>query len=101
MPLLDLATVTHETFSALAGQAFQVSKPQVFVSLELAECRPLGSRRSEGSRLPFSLTFRGAPGLRLPQGIHRFESAQTGAFEIFITQIADGPAGSEFEAIFN
>ncbi len=103
MELLDLTTVTHETFLPYVGQTFQVSVPSTAsksVPLELVGIRELGRRLPDGKRSPFSLDFLGVSGLRLPQGTYRFENGDTGAFEIFITQHGDGPQGSEFGAVF-
>jgi len=38
--------------------------------------------------------------LRLPQGIRGLTCEGLGEIELFITQVADGPQGAEFEAIF-
>ena len=103
MELLDLATATHETFAPFVGQTFQVSLPtgpSKSVPLEMTGVREMGEPWPGGKRRPFALDFRGLPGVRLPQGIHRFQNAAETAFEIFIVQLADGPQGSEFEAVF-
>lgn len=94
---LPLKTLTHEFFSSLVQQTFSVSQAQ----LTLSGVKVLGPKRGEVTREPFSLLFSGAPQLRLSQGIHRFEIDGIGALEIFITQVGDGPRGSEFEAIFS
>lgn len=99
--MLDLATATLDTFAPFKSQSFQVTGPNVSVSLELVEVRSLGPRLPISQRDPFVLSFRGAPGLRIPQRIYHFENPTLGAMEIFITQVADGPNGSEFEAVFN
>jgi hypothetical protein len=36
----------------------------------------------------------------MPQGIYRLKNDTLGELEIFITQLADGAQGSEFEAVF-
>ncbi len=99
MELLDLATAQLSTFQAWAGQSFQLAGLANPVALELAQCRSIVSPWPGGKREAFALDFRGAPGLRLPQSIYRFEN-DNAAFEIFITQVGDGPKGSEFEAVF-
>jgi hypothetical protein len=51
-------------------------------------------------RDPFSVIFTGPQGLRVPQGTYQFECETLGEIGMFITQVADGANGSEFEAIF-
>ena len=70
------------------------------VSLELIEVKVLGHRRTEAIRDPFSLTFQGEAGWRLPQGIYPLEHEAIGLLEIFLTQVGDGKNGSLVEAIF-
>lgn len=94
--MLDLATATHAQFEACLNQPFALQP-----ALVLAEVRALGAARSGTTRAPFALTFRGAPGLRIPQQIHHLENATLGALEIFLVQTGDGPGGSFFEAVFN
>ena len=98
--MISLETLEHATFAPLIDQPFTVVVGDQSTGLELAEATLLGPRRAGAGRDPFSLTFRGAPGLRLPQGIYRLEQSILGTMEIFITQIGDGPQGSRFEAIF-
>lgn len=99
MELLDLATAELATFLPWVGRSFQLAGLPAPVTLELAQCRPMGAPWPGGKREPFALDFLGTPGLRLPQHIYRFESESI-AFEIFISQVGDGPKGSEFEAVF-
>jgi hypothetical protein len=92
----------HAVFEPLVGNVFVVSVPggSKSVELTLVEAKGLGNRRGDAKRDPFSLLFRGPAGLRLPQGIYRFEHAALGAMEIFVTQVAAKPEGGEFEAVF-
>jgi hypothetical protein len=94
--MLPLDPLTCETFTALAGQIFTSGE----VSLTLHIVKKLGNKHQEALRDPFSLLFHGPQGLRLGQGIYRLKNECLGELEIFITQVADGPKGSEFEAIF-
>ena len=98
--MIDLATVTLETFAPLVGQSFEVTGPGGSVTLRLAAAQSLGRHWPEARRDPFALRYHGAPALRLPQGIYRFEHPQTGVLEIFITQTGAGAKASEFEAVF-
>jgi len=99
--IIPLETVVHGTFAPLTGHAFITAAPDgASVALELSEARKLGHKRPEAARDPFSLTFVGPPGLRLPQGIYRFSCEALGELDLFITQLADGPQRAVFEAIF-
>ena len=91
-----LETLTHGHFVPLVGQVFQSGD----VSLTLESAKLLGHKRAGALRDPFSLSFRGAPGLRLPQATYRLTNDTLGELEIFITQVGDGPQGADFEAIF-
>jgi hypothetical protein len=98
--MIALETICHTTFESILGERLAMETPAGVVDLRLVEVRLLGSARPGAPREPFALLFRGVPGLRIPQGIRRFEFPTLGAAEFFITQVADGADGSEFEAVF-
>jgi hypothetical protein len=98
--MTPLESVSQETFAPLVGQAFTATTTDGQVELHLAEVKLLGHKRDQATRDPFSLAFRGKPGLRLPQGTYQLNCGSLGEIGIFITQVADGAKGSEFEAIF-
>lgn len=98
--MIPLETVDHDTFAPLTGHVFTVTIDSGRVEIRLSEVKKLGHRRTDASRDPFSLLFRGPHGLRLPQGTYLFGCEALGEIELFITQVADGPQGAEFEAIF-
>lgn len=99
--MIPLNNVSWETFAPLEGHSFRVISSGVGVELVLKSVTKFGHSFPGGTRDPFSLLFRGAQGLRLPQGVYQFSCDELGEIEIFITQVADGPVGAEFEAIFN
>jgi hypothetical protein len=101
MPVLDLATVTVDTFAPAIGQTFEVVFTDGRLPLTLAEARPIGAAMKPEMRAPFALTLHGKPGLRLPQRIYALENVSLGAFEMFLVQVADDAEASKFEAIFN
>jgi hypothetical protein len=98
--MIPLETVRHETFAPLIGMALVAMTANGRIELRLAEAKLLGHKRDEATRDPFSLTFRGVQGLRLTQGTYPIICEALGEIQIFITQVADGAKGSEFEAIF-
>jgi hypothetical protein len=97
---IPLESLACETFAPLTGEAFTTTAGNVPIELRLGEVKKLGHRRSDATRDPFSISFLGPQGLRLPQGIYPFSHATLGTIEMFITQVGDGARGSEFEAIF-
>jgi hypothetical protein len=98
--MLDLAQVQCADFAPRVNQDFQIvfSDGTLVLQLFAAHTReaPEGATRD-----PFTLTFRGPPELRLPQGIYRMSNAQLGEMEIFLVQIAADQTSSTFEAVFN
>ncbi len=99
-PKFDLLTATADVFTPLIGQVFEVVFPDGRLPWTLAEVRPLGPIGQGRNRAPFSLTFHGAPTLRLPQHIYRLEHATLGTLEIFVVPIAGDAGATKFEAIF-
>jgi hypothetical protein len=98
--MLDLAKVQCSDFASGVNQDFEIATGGAPVVLQLSDARPRD--RPEGAtRDPFTLTFRGAPELRLPQGIYKMNNAQVGEMEIFLVQIAADQTSSTFEAVFN
>jgi hypothetical protein len=83
-------------FAAQLHTQFKVGEPPVI--LELAEVNE--KETPPGVEL-FFLVFRGPRSPRLTQGIHRFEHAVLGAFDLFITAIAGDDQGISYEAVFN
>lgn len=101
MDMISLDAVESSTFSILNEKQFLLETTSSSIDLILEQIRDLGNRRPDAPRDPFALSFRGKSGIRLPQGIYRLSHPELGSLEIFLTQNADGPNGSEFEAIFN
>jgi len=99
--MLDLATVTADTFTPLIGQTFEAVFSDGRLPLSLAEVRPLGAARLGAPRAPFALTFHGDAKLRLPQHIYRLEHPALEAAEMFLVQISGDANATKFEAVFN
>jgi hypothetical protein len=98
--MLDLATARCEQFAACLNQDFQIVVTDGTLAVKLFEARPREALPGI-SREPFTLTFRGPPPLRLPQGIYQMSNATVGEMEIFLVQIAADETSSTFEAVFN
>ena len=98
--MLDLAKVQCADFASCLNQDFQIVFTDGTLTVKLIGANPRTA--PEGAlRDPFTLTFLGAPGLRLPQRIYRLTNAQLGEMEIFLVQIAADQTSSTFEAVFN
>lgn len=98
--MISLENLHHQDFAALAGQPFKLKAGGREVDLILQQAVLLGHKRQGAAREPFSLTFRGLKGWRLPQGIYLLAHESLGEMELFLTQTADTASGSEFEAVF-
>lgn len=97
--MLDLAKIQCADFAAYVNQDFEITTSAGPLVLQLVEARPRTA--PDAGRDPFTLTFRGPPPLRLPQGIYRLNNAQMGEMEIFLVQIAADETSSTIEAVFN
>ena len=98
--MLDLAKVQCADFSPCVNQDFEIATTGIPLVLQLFEARPREALPGI-MREPFTLTFRGPPPLRLPQGIYKMSNATIGEMEIFLVQIAADETSSTFEAVFN
>lgn len=98
--MLDLAKVQRSDFAPCVNQDFEIATSGAPLVLRLFEARPRETQPGM-TREPFTLTFRGPPPLRLPQGIFRMSNATIGEMEIFLVQIAADESSSTFEAVFN
>jgi hypothetical protein len=92
-----------DTFAPHVGEAFDVVLGEASAGLTLIEARPLpvAGVVSGLLRLPFSLLFRSASMIVLPQKIYRLKNAGLGALDIFLVPIARDGAGIVYEAVFN
>ena len=100
-----LNTVTKEAFAAHLNTEFvlipEAGSP---VPMTLLQVTGLGNPSSPAStaspRAPFSIVFRAAPNVRLPQRIYRLEHDAMGVMNIFIVPIGPDAQGMRFEAVF-
>jgi hypothetical protein len=96
-----LADFSLDTFAPLVGSLFHVTVPPEIdargtVELELAAARGLGTDARS-----FVLTFRGAAGTFVPQGMFPFAHPRLGSFEMFVSPTARTADGFTTEAVFN
>lgn len=106
--LLDLGTVTRETFAPYVDTPWRihVSDDEV-VEARLVEAAEWGTesvRKAVESgrrkRMPFRLTFLGPAGKVLQQRMYRVEHDAAGAFEPFLVTVGPDVDGMMYESIF-
>jgi hypothetical protein len=91
--------LTHDRFSACVHQTFRIGPETGGVEAELVEARKLGDGGPR--RDPFSLLFRTAPNLVLPQKIYPVSHPQLGTVEIFLVPVGPDSTGMLHQAVFN
>lgn len=100
-----LDKITHETFTAHVASKFQMElAPGNGIEAQLLEVNPLAENRLPAGverRTPFSLLFRVASGIRVPQRIYPLAHPQLGRLDIFLVPVRQDPEGLVLEAIFN
>ena len=86
-------------FQPRVGHRFTVVQNEGDLGLELVNVQtlPAHSRRQE----PFKLLFRGPRQPVLPQRIYTLAHADLGQLVIFLVPVQGGPAGIDYEAVFN
>ncbi len=98
--MLALDKVTRADFEPVLQQDFELITGTGGITLTLAEIHAgFGSHKDRAE--PFTLVFRGAPPLRLPQSIYPLQNTTLGQMELFLVQVAANDEGSFFEAVFN
>ncbi len=95
-----MTDLTHEQFAKCLNQTFRISHQDQDHETQLIEVTKLGSVDREGGREPFSLLFRGADDLNLPQGNYQVAHDDLEAGEIFLVPLGPGKEGMLYEAIF-
>ncbi|TXC73029.1 long-chain fatty acid--CoA ligase [Sphingomonas ginsenosidivorax] len=89
-----------QNFAAAVGEEFALDLGTASVALALVEAKPL-SHGAGGLRHPFSLVFRAASHVVLPQKIYSLANATLGRHGIFLVPIGRDPAGVLYQAVFN
>jgi hypothetical protein len=92
-----------DTFAPRLGEAFDITLGEASAPLTLIDAQPLPAAGPVGGllRSPFSLLFRSASMVVLPQKIYRLKNDSLGALDIFLVPIARDGAGVVYQAVFN
>lgn len=92
-----------QDFAAAANQTFDLGMgADTTIPLTLVEVKPLTPTVMAGQvRAPFSLMFRSASPIVLPQQIYSLRNAVIGALQIFLVPVARDREGILYQAVFN
>lgn len=93
----DFAPAVGDTFLLDAGDPGRLELELVEARLHDPDAPP---EAPDGTRAPFTLTFRGPVDPVLPQRIYGLEHESLDPIEIFIVPIARDDAGTTYEAVF-
>ncbi|WP_420137977.1 DUF6916 family protein [Sphingomonas sp.] len=102
--MLDLASVSSETFQPHVGSAFELDHPEQKESFTLVEVEPLAARDHPFTTRPsFSLFFNGSSTqIQFNQQILPLKHDVLGAMRIFFVPIAQNADGTiRYQALFN
>jgi len=91
-----------QSFAAAAHQGFDLSLGESTLMLTLVEVKPLPPHPFPGMmREPFSLMFRSASLVVLPQRLYRLRHAAMGAIDMFLVPVARDAQGVLYQAVYN
>jgi hypothetical protein len=97
-----MALLSVENFAAVAKQFFDLALGESSVPLTLVEVQPLPVNPYPGMmRAPFSLLFRTASQVVLPQKLYNLKNDKLGRLEIFLVPVARDREGVLYQAVFN
>jgi hypothetical protein len=97
-----LAVLQFESFSPHLGSTFELQLGESTIGLTLTQATKAQTQVYPGMvREPFSLIFRSASAVVLPQRIYPFKHASMGALNIFIVPVGREPQGIVYQAVFN
>lgn len=91
-----------DQFAGRLNETFNVEMEHGRVPFVLVEARPLSDQvPPELARGPFSLLFRHASAIALPQRIYDMQHSVVGEFGIFLVPVARDGDGFLYQAVFN
>jgi hypothetical protein len=98
----EMGIVTLDHFARCVGEGFEIDMGTASILFTLTEARPLPEQGFAGMmRTPFSLLFRSASKVLLPQQIYRLKNTTLGILDIFLVPVARDKEGILYQAIFN
>lgn len=91
-----------QNFAGAANQEFEISIGETAMTVTLIEVKPLQQRGYPGMmREPFSLLFKSASPVILPQKMYRMKNPAIGALDMFLVPIAREGTAIVYQAVFN
>ena len=97
-----MSVIQVEDFAKTANTNFELSLGETSMTLTLVDIKPMKAQPFPGMlRQPFSLIFRSATPLVLPQRIYRLTNAATGPMDIFLVPIGRDAQGVSYQAVYN
>lgn len=92
---------THASFAACVNDTFRLVAGETHHAAVLVEAKALGpGARAAREVERFSLVFRTAPEVVLPQRVYRLEHDSLGALDLFLVPIGPDGEGMCYEAVF-
>ena len=91
---------SFDRFSACLNQVFHLESGNASIDLTLISVDPHASQADNTPTSAYSLVFKSAPGIQLPQSRYRISHADHGEFELFIVPIGEDDSGVRYEAVF-
>jgi hypothetical protein len=93
---------TLATFSPHVGQKFRLAQEGgEALEMELVEAEALRSHPGAPRQDPFSLVFRGPPGVNLGQGMQTLTHPETGEVALFLVPVGQSGQSVLYQAVFN
>jgi hypothetical protein len=98
-----LDTFTVDTFRPRIGEEFRfVVDGRYYMPARLADVTTWGGERGrQRARVPFTLLFRAAPGMHIPQDTYPVLNENMQPFELFLVPIEPDAQGPRYEAVFS
>ncbi|MES2987571.1 MAG: hypothetical protein V4808_06680 [Pseudomonadota bacterium] len=91
-----------QNFAGAANQEFEISMGESAMSVTLIEVKPLPAQPYPGMRRePFSLLFKSASKLILPQRQYKMTHPDLGSHDIFLVAIAQDQGNIVYQAVYN
>jgi hypothetical protein len=97
-----MANLSLETFASVVRESFDLAVGETSLPLTLVEVQPLPVHPFPGMiRPPFSLLFRTASQVVLPQKLYGLKNASLGRLDLFLVPVARDREGIIYQAVFN
>lgn len=91
-----------QNFAGAANQEFEINMGEAAMTVTLIEVKPLKQHAFPGMmREPFSLLFKSASSIILPQKTYRLRNATMGALDVFLVPVAQDQGAIVYQAVFN